>query len=195
MIDDDSKTPPTDAPVEIKIPGFFERFLESTMTTERFHDLIVEIANKENVQEPELRKLVLNGITRLIGHVQEQRVLTSDEINLIIELGDLFCLKPEELTLAEIPQKSETSVILQRDESIIWVLVSVGYNEIKDHARYVGGSQGFSIRLIKGLYYRTGAFAGHKIIEQGIEFHLGDLTITNKVMFFEDLAGTTIVRI
>ena len=31
-------------------------------TTERFHDLIVEIANQENVQEPELRKLVLNGM-------------------------------------------------------------------------------------------------------------------------------------
>src|SRR5258708_23300907 len=66
---------------------------------------------------------------------------------------------------------------------------------LKDHTRYVGGSQGLSIRLIKGLYYRTGAFAGHKITEQGIEFHLGDLTITNKVMFFVDFAGTTIVRI
>ncbi len=217
MIDDDPKTPPTDAPIEMKIPEFFERFLGSTMTTERFHDLIVEIANQENVQEPELRKLVLNGITRLIAHVQEQRVLTSDEINRIIELDDLFCLKPEELTVAEIPQKlmmhlqlnaldegtiaahsnpmnAETSVVLQKDESIIWVL-GVGYNEIKDHTRYVGGSQGLSIRLIKGLYYRTGAFAGHKITEQGIEFHLGDLTITNKVMFFVDFAGTTIVRI
>ncbi len=74
---------------------------------------------------------------------------------------------------------------LQKTEKIIWVFQDVDYYEQKKRTQYVGGSQGVSIRIAKGLYYRTGAFKGERVeTHETIHADTGLLGVTNKHVYF-----------
>jgi len=74
---------------------------------------------------------------------------------------------------------------LQKTEKIVWVFQDVDYYEEKTRTRYVGGSQGVSIRIAKGLYYRTGAFKGERVqTSETIHADTGLLGVTNKHIYF-----------
>ncbi len=68
----------------------------------------------------------------------------------------------------------------------MWVFQNVDYYEEKIRTRYVGGFQGVSIRIAKGLYYRTSAFKGERVqTSQTIHADIGLLGVTNKHIYFE----------
>lgn len=74
---------------------------------------------------------------------------------------------------------------LQKTEKIVWVFQDVDYYEEKTRTQYVGGSQGVSVRIAKGLYYRTGAFKGERVqTSETIHADTGLLGITNKHIYF-----------
>jgi len=74
---------------------------------------------------------------------------------------------------------------LQKTEKIVWVFQNVNYYEEKTRTRYVGGSQGVSIRVARGLYYRTGAFKGERVqTSETIHADTGLLGVTNKHIYF-----------
>jgi hypothetical protein len=52
---------------------------------------------------------------------------------------------------------------LLKTESLVWLFRDVVYYEFKTSTHYEGRSAGVSIRVMKGLYYRTGAFQGHPV--------------------------------
>lgn len=75
--------------------------------------------------------------------------------------------------------------ILLKDESLIWYQKNCGYMEEKTCRSYVGGSQGASIRIAKGLYYRTSAFRGHPVEETRMaQLDTGTVGITDKHIYF-----------
>src|SRR5262249_48160264 len=86
-------------------------------------------------------------------------------------------------------------MMLRKNETIIWVFYPIVHYIIKDETGYVGGSQGVSVRLVKGVYYRLGAFKGHKVTVPKSEWDMGQLVITNKAMFYEGLDGKTTFRV
>jgi hypothetical protein len=96
-----------------KILEFCERYLESSVTPSRFHELITELAEKDYVPDEELHELVVSGIKRLIAHTQAQRILNANDCDRIGDLYDLFGLTRKELTLAEIPQKLMMNLALK----------------------------------------------------------------------------------
>ena len=61
-------------------------------------------------------------------------------------------------TFHSIP-KTECPFILNSDEKIIWIFNRVDFYNTKLHKSYSGGSNGISVRIARGVYYRTG---GHK---------------------------------
>ena len=74
---------------------------------------------------------------------------------------------------------------LQKTEKIIWVFQNVDYYEQKTKTRYVGGSQGISVRVARGLYYRTGTFKGERVqTDETIHADTGLMGITNKHIYF-----------
>lgn len=74
---------------------------------------------------------------------------------------------------------------LQKSEKIVWVFQDVNYYEEKTRTRYVGGSQGVSIRIAKGVYYRNSAFKGERIqTSETVRADTGLLGVTNKHIYF-----------
>jgi hypothetical protein len=51
----------------------------------------------------------------------------------------------------------------QSGETLVWLWQNVAYHEERIQRSYVGGSQGLSVRVMKGVYYRTSAFKGHPV--------------------------------
>jgi hypothetical protein len=73
----------------------------------------------------------------------------------------------------------------QKGEQVVWAFSSSKYLEDKTRRQYVGGSQGVSIRVMKGVYYRVGAFKGH-VVEHTDRVHIdtGWVVVTNKNIYF-----------
>jgi hypothetical protein len=73
----------------------------------------------------------------------------------------------------------------QKGEQVIWAFSNSSYLEDKTRRQYVGISKGVSIRVMKGVYYRAGAFKGHAV-EHTERVHVdnGWVAITNKNIYF-----------
>ena len=74
---------------------------------------------------------------------------------------------------------------LQKSEKLVWVFQNVKYYEMRTRRQYVGGYQGFSVRIAKGLYYRAGAFKGHPVeTTQMVHVDTGFLGVTTNHIYF-----------
>lgn len=75
--------------------------------------------------------------------------------------------------------------MLNKNENIVWLFRNITLHQQKVQREYVGRSRGVSMRLMKGVYYRTGGFKGHPIettIMQRIG--IGSVCITDKHIYF-----------
>jgi len=48
--------------------------------------------------------------------------------------------------------------LLQKDETLLWVFKNVEFYELQTKTTFEGSSQGLSIKIAQGLYYRTSSF-------------------------------------
>jgi hypothetical protein len=79
--------------------------------------------------------------------------------------------------------------ILKKDEKIYHQAVGI-VQEIKTTHSYAGGSQGVSIRITKGVYYRVGAHQGQiKPVQSLVETSRGTLIFTNKRLLLHPVAN------
>lgn len=75
--------------------------------------------------------------------------------------------------------------IFQKSEKFIWAFYQVKYFEQITKTHYRGGSQGVSIKIAKGVYYRTNAFKGYPVQEQELKYlGSGIFAITDKHIYF-----------
>jgi len=74
---------------------------------------------------------------------------------------------------------------LMKNERVIWVFPNTEYIEQQTKTHYVGGSQGVSVRVAKGLYYRANAFKGHPVkTTESVTMGSGLLGVTDKHLYF-----------
>jgi hypothetical protein len=79
-------------------------------------------------------------------------------------------------------------IILGKNETILWTYNGVSLYQEKITKEWVGRSGGFSFRIIKGVYYRTGGMKGHPVEHSSMELNgVGSLYITNKNLIFYSL--------
>jgi len=88
-----------------------------------------------------------------------------------------------------IPQRvkldGSLSVNLKKGEKLVWAFPSSDYLEDKTRRQYVGGSQGVSIRVAKGLYYRVGAFKAQAVDRtERVQLDTGLVAVTDKHIYF-----------
>jgi hypothetical protein len=83
---------------------------------------------------------------------------------------------------------------LQKSERLAWVFPETSYYEDRTRREYVGRSQGVSVRIAKGVYYRVGAFKGNPI-DTTHRVHVGDgfMGVTTKHLYF--VGGAKSLRI
>lgn len=85
-----------------------------------------------------------------------------------------------------LPQTSSAvPVLLGKGESVLWVYYNTTMLQEKTQREYIGRTGGFSLRVCKGVTYRTGQFKGKPIENTYLEtVGTGSLIITNKHVYF-----------
>lgn len=168
---------------------------------------IRRIAESSFIDQKKLSSLIVAGWESAVEIAFQDDVLSHDEEKNLDALQNHFSIPQEQLNNNGAYEKLIKGVILrevlngtvpeklniegnlpfnlQKSEKIVWLFQDVKYYEEKSRTRYVGGSQGVSIRVAKGIYYRTGGFKGERVQEsETIHADTGLLGITNKHVYF-----------
>jgi hypothetical protein len=156
----------------------------------------------------ELNDLYIAAYDNAVEKILDDGVLTEDEeeslsefkkkLNLdqslldkngsFIKVGKAIIIR--DLTEGKMPNVNLNIVgnlpfVFQKDEKVIWLFQGVEFYEQHTRTEYQGGSVGASIRVMKGLYFRTSSFKGHPVQTQEMKYvDTGMLAITNKYIYF-----------
>ena len=194
--------------VETKIVDFFTEALTSSISPLRFRELIEDLTRSAFIRDEDFRHLILLGFSALIDTALDDDLLTEGKEDRIVVLIKAFELKVSELTVNDSGHRlAKASILrqlgegklptslpriegynpinLEHGETIIWVLKNATYFTPRTRTKYVGASHGVSLRLMKGVYYRVGAFSGAPVQTQYLSDEgTGDFVITNLNVYF-----------
>jgi hypothetical protein len=168
-------------------------------------------ANQWTLGMPDIKPILIDGWSKALDVALEDGVISHEEEKKLVDLQEFFGLSQKdvdeqgaytklvkscvlrEVMNGEIPEafqpEGNLPVNLQRGEKIVWGFQPVQYYEQKNRTQYVGGSSGVSVRIAKGVYFRTSAFKGSPIVTtQTIHIDTGLLLATDRNIYF---AGPT----
>lgn len=75
--------------------------------------------------------------------------------------------------------------LLAKNEDLVWLSRNITLYEQKVRKEYVGRSQGVSVRICKGVYYRIGGFKGKPIETSYMQcIGVGSVCLTTKHIYF-----------
>jgi hypothetical protein len=169
-----------------------------------FSEMINEatnIANDSFINVSSIHNPLADGVCFLSDAFFDDGILTEEEEKALLEVMsivkyDLSFLNKQiekgkiirKLTNGELP-KVETNeqipIIIDKKETLVYVYDNVSRYEIGQQTHYEGGSSGVSIRVMKGVYYRAGAFKGYPVKTEVLKFKSdGTLYITDKNLYF-----------
>jgi hypothetical protein len=134
-----------------------------------------------HLSSKEFTDAVIDGVVSSISTALEDGLVTKEEETNLGLLRDSFGLTQEQLDASGVYSKLVKSSILRdlcegrignrcsvdglpialaKDEKIVWAFNHVKCYQHKTRREYKGRSQGVSIRIAKGLYWRVGEFKG-----------------------------------
>jgi hypothetical protein len=189
-----------------RISQAFGKWVESDYPATDFRRDTMSFAKANFVGEDELRSLTVSAFGVAIDKALADHLLTSEEeeklASLLREFGltinDLAPPSGERLIKGAILKDLDEGKVpvrikldghvplnLARDEKLIWVFQDATFFTMRSKTTYRGRSQGISIRLMKGVYYRVGDFKGEPIrVEYLSEEATGLLAVTNRAVYF-----------
>lgn len=173
-------------------------------------DLVEElgsIAKKCYINEGRIQSALLTGWTAAVDQAIDDHFISNDEENRLTQFAEDYSLSKSELnahgayerlvqgtvirdiTEGIIPSKQSIEgnipFNLQKSEQLIWVFQNAPYYEYRTRRERVGRSSGFSIPVVKGVYYHTGGFKSHYVEKSATEYvDTGLVGITNKHIYF-----------
>ena len=167
-----------------KIPEItFNAIIEQSDFTKLDYD-IGEIASHHFIKDDSvIKKYVIRGFNRVVDHYLEDGVLSIEEEDKLTEFLNHYDFNQEDLSefhtmekivkasiLRDVTEGKEPTakinittplpILLQKSEYVVWLFNGVQFYEQRSKTTYQGSSQGMSIRVAKGVYYRTAAFKG-----------------------------------
>lgn len=170
-----------------------------------------DVAKTNFISGSELTSFVVENWGRAVETAFEDGVLTPEEESNLVEIQKAFGLTQQDLDSngaftkvvkgtvlrdilnGTIPERVRVEGNIpfnfQKGEKLVWIFQGVKYYEQKTRRHYVGGSSGVSIRVAKGLYFRTGGFKAHPVeTTETVHVDNGILGVTNKHMYFAGAA-------
>lgn len=182
-----------------------------TLSTDRDFSLLAKetkrISSTSFISGPQLKELFVSGYEEAVESAFEDGVVTDEEEGSLDHFQEYFSLSQSELNrngaltrltqgavIREVlegilPQRMQVNgqlpFNLQKSEKLVWLFQGVDYYEVKTRTHYVGGSKGVSIRIAKGLYFRTSGFKGEKVQSaETVHSDTGLFGVTNKHLYF-----------
>jgi hypothetical protein len=115
-----------------------------------------------------------------------QKYLQIEDVEIEITQKELARLRLlAEIKDGNLPDLIITNLITQKGERIYWIEPAILAEEKVVRRRYEGGSQGVSLRIMKGVSYRVGASRGNLISDTEIvAVSRGEFIVTNKRAIF-----------
>lgn len=163
-----------------------------------------KIANEHNV---DLKDWAIHIIENKINEYLEDNLIDIDEEGKVKKCMELLDLTPtdfigndtynmliQSILLRDLKEGKDIRgrvdvgsipILLGKSEYVVWAYDNINAYEEKTGKRYEGGSQGVSIRICKGVYYRVGQSKGHAVdYTYTNPIGSGILAITNKNIIF-----------
>jgi hypothetical protein len=176
---------------------------------------VSDIAAASFVDPARVDEAIVRGWEESVAHFLEDGHLDEQEETHLVEVAHQWALAQADLDArgaysrmvkgavirdmlrGKVPRRVQIHGALpfnfQKSEELLWVFQGTKYYEDRKRRRYVGASQGVSIRIAKGVYYRVGAFRGHPIeTTETVAVGPGMLAVTTKHLYF---AGAKSVRL
>lgn len=170
-------------------------------------DKVSEFANVFRLDLDSLKPILLAAWDKAAEDAISDNLLTKNEETRLTDLAEFFgadidslSKRPAYLKLVKaavirdlcegkVPNRVEIEgqlpLALQKGEQIIWAFKGTQHYEGRTRTQYVGGSQGVSIRVMKGVYYRVGGFRGEPVQTTSlVHVDTGFLVVTNKHLTF-----------
>jgi len=173
----------------------------------RIGDLINEAAQSGKLTKEDVRVAIIAGWCSSVDKCLEDGVIDEEEERKLVALKNGFSFTEEDLdktgahtrmvkaiVIREVlsgilPERMRLSeplpINLQKGEKVIWAFAGCDYLEDKTKRAYQGGSRGVSVKVMKGVYYRVGAFKGSPVYStERVVVDQGTVFITNKHIYF-----------
>lgn len=165
------------------------------------------ISSQNHIGLPEQQKLLISAWEQAVESFLDDGVLDESEETKLVQYKNYFLLNDNDLDKngaltktakagalrdlleGKIPKRVSVdggvALNLQKSEQIIWAFPGTEYLEDKTRRQYVGRSSGVSVRIMKGVYYRTSAFKGHPVeYTERVSQGKGMMVVTNKHIYF-----------
>ena len=174
---------------------------------EDIHNQIKQIATTSYITDEDLKNEILEAWQMAVEQAFSDGILTEQEETRLRDMIGEFNFNRDILNLDNAYLKFVKGSVLRevmegkihqrvkvegslpfnflKKETLIWFFKNSKYYEMRTLRHYEGGTQGFSIRIAKGLYYRTNAFQGRPVETEKLTYiDTGFFAITDKNIYF-----------
>ena len=190
---------------EIAVEVF--RAIKGSDNFDNLEKTVSEIEQSSFVPSSERKALLIKGWENSVEQFLEDGILDATEENRLVEFKERFTLSQSDLDKNGALTKTAKSAVLrdvlngvvpqrmsvdgnlpinfQKGEQVVWAFSGSKYLEDKTRRQFVGGSQGVSVRVMKGVYYRVGAFKGQSVEHtERVHIDTGWVVVTTKNIYF-----------
>lgn len=183
--------------------------LHAVRSTGNFAELendIDRIEKSSNVPPSERAALLISNWEASVTRILEDGILETLEEERLVEFKERFALDEAELDKngaltriakaavlrdllqgvvpARVAIDGALPINIQKSEQLVWAFSNAPYFEEQTRREFVGSSRGFSVRVMKGVYHRAGAFKG-QVVEGTERVHVdtGWVAFTTKHIY------------
>jgi hypothetical protein len=180
---------------------------EKGIGTDTLQTQLTQVASASYISEGQIRDALVSGWERAVDRVLTQGVISAPVESSLNAFAKMFGFSDGELDASGARTRLVKGIILRevlsgtvpdrvtvqgplpfnlvKSEILVWMFSTCTYYEDRVHRTHVGGYQGVSLRVFKGVYYHVGGFRGQSVETHSLEsLGLGALGVTNKHIFF-----------
>jgi hypothetical protein len=183
---------------------FFDNILQAVQDghlTDAEMDVLTRQYTEFGITEAEFKHINVTAFMKAYNAAKSDGVITSEEFKQLKTIQTFLKIPDDEIKdtkrelarlrllneiqLGHLPTITASNVIMQNAEVAHWEEPAKLLEQRVIDRHYEGGSQGVSIRIMRGVSYRVGAQRGHLVSETGIvPVSHGNLVLTNKRAIF-----------
>jgi hypothetical protein len=190
------------------IPNEISKSINSTSDFTNLSHEVSASAKTGFINQNELNDLYTLGFDKAVENFLDDGVISKDEENKISNYKKYFNLDQNTLNkngsfekvakgliLNDIFQGNlpedrlniagNSPFLLEKGEILIWIFQNVEFYEQRSKTTFEGKSQGVSIKIARGVYYRVGQFKGNPVTNTQMTLIAnGMFALTNKNLYF-----------
>ena len=183
------------------------RSLRCTMSVSALAEAVEAAAREGRVGTQAQYEATLKGYGEAVEQAFDDGVLSREEEARLKAVSSALDMSPVEVERTGIEQRIVRGALLrdlldgnprdrrreygllpfnlQKTEKLIHVFEDTEYYERKTRTHYAGGSQGVSVRIARGVYYRVGGFKGERYqTEETVHEDNGLMGFTDRHLYF-----------